>query len=350
MKKRLIYFYPIEAPFVDKDIASLSHSFEVTKIKFNYKEKKTKLGILLAQLLFLVKNINKTDAIIVKFASIHSFLPGLFCKSFGKKFIIITGGTDCVSFPSINYGNFTLPLLKHIAKASFRFADLIIPVHESLILSEYTYNNDDYKQQGLKVHFPTLKTPFIVAYNGYNSEKWYRNSKKIKATFITVASYSTNERRRKLKGIDLLIAVAKEFPNCTFIIIGTEEKSFPPITPNIILLPWVDNKDLITHYSQAEFYLQLSMSEGFPNSLCEAMLCECVPIVSHVASMPFIVSDSGFVLERKDLEMLKELIDKALESDTEQLGKKARLRIADNFTEEKRAKDLIAAVESVFHR
>jgi glycosyltransferase involved in cell wall biosynthesis len=77
------------------------------------------------------------------------------------------------------------------------------------------------------------------------------------------------------------------------------------------------------------------------------MLCECVPIVSHVASMPFIVADSGFILERKDLNMLKNLIQQALDSNTEELGKKARKRIADNFTEEKRAKDLIEAVESV---
>ena len=35
------------------------------------------------------------------------FLPILFSKIFFKKSIVVAGGTDCVSFPSIGYGNFS---------------------------------------------------------------------------------------------------------------------------------------------------------------------------------------------------------------------------------------------------
>ena len=98
--------------------------------------------------------------------------------------------------------------------------------------------------------------------------------------------------------------------NSTFIIVGTNSNEIPNHPDNVILKPKSSLDELVIHYSQAEFYLQLSMSEGFPNSLCEAMLCECVPIVSHVASMPFIVADSGFVLARKNLGLLKKVISK----------------------------------------
>jgi glycosyltransferase involved in cell wall biosynthesis len=308
-KKKLIYFYPVEAPFVDKDVETLSDDFSVKKINFNPKGRNSKIIILINQFIILIKEIFTLDGIIVKFAGIHSLLPALFCKIFRKKLIIISGGTDCVSFPSFEYGNFYPPLTRFITKLSFRYANFIIPVHESLMITDYEYSDDDYDKQGLLFHYPELTTPYMVVYNGYSALKWYKNSIKKKNTFITVASYSTNDRRRKLKGIDLIIEIAKHFENSEFIIIGTDPDTFPKRTANITLLPWVDNQDLINHYSSAEFYLQLSVSEGFPNSLCEAMLCECVPVVSNVNSMPFIVGDTGFVLERKDINLLKELLE-----------------------------------------
>lgn len=55
-------------------------------------------------------------------------------------------------------------------------------------------------------------------------------------------------------------------------------------------------------------YLQLSLTEGFPNALIEAMACGCIPIVSSVGAMPEIVGQTGRVLKKKNIADLNEII------------------------------------------
>jgi glycosyltransferase involved in cell wall biosynthesis len=88
--------------------------------------------------------------------------------------------------------------------------------------------------------------------------------------------------------------------------------------------------------------LQLSTSEGFPNSLAEAMLCGCVPIGSAVGDIPNIIGDAGFILERKNTLKLTSII-KSLDSiNFDFLRKKARERVSSNFTYERRKEKLLA--------
>jgi glycosyltransferase involved in cell wall biosynthesis len=108
--------------------------------------------------------------------------------------------------------------------------------------------------------------------------------------------------------------------------------------------------ELIDYYSSYEFYFQLSVAEGFPNALCEAMLCGCVPIGSNVFSIPKIIGDSGFVLQKKDTSQLSLLISQALQSDKSNLSAKARKRITENFPLENRKKLLLNLVQELLSR
>ena len=105
-------------------------------------------------------------------------------------------------------------------------------------------------------------------------------------------------------------------------------------------------EDLPAYYASHEFYLQLSMWEGFPSAPCEAMLCGCVPIVSSVAALPEIVGDTGFILQKKDLTELEALIQKALDSDIPARSQKARERIMKRWPSNERNK-LVELVRSL---
>lgn len=344
----IIYFYPgAKSSFVAKDIRLLSKQFDVREYSFNTSNKKMILWELLKQKVYILKSLFRASVFIIKFGGYWSLLPVMFARIFGKKSIIITGGTDCVAFPEISYGNFQNKALSLFTKLSFKNANVIVALHESMISSEYSYENLKFKSQGIKTHIPDIKTKFALINNGYDSKIWNKTKDKIPNTFITVAGGLGENRRRILKGIDIFVDAAKEFPEYSFIIIGGNKNDIDNLPANVTVKPKATQDELALFYSQAQFYLQLSMSEGFPNSLCEAMLCECVPIVSNVASMPYIIDDSGFILERKNLNLLKDTIKEALNSDTETLGKKARNRVATMFTEDKRSQKLIETIESV---
>jgi glycosyltransferase involved in cell wall biosynthesis len=348
MRKQILYFCTNYSSFVNKDIAIFQKEFEVNPFLFSVKNKYLTPFSFIKQFFFILMNIFKADIIVCQFAGYHSFFPVLFAKLFSKPSLLILGGTDCVGFPSIHYGNFQKVFLSKFTKWSCRLASHLSPVHESLMMYDYTYQKNDFKKQGLLFFCPELKTPYTVIYNGYDEKKWFRNSEKKKNTFITVAGGLKMSFTFQLKGIDLILEVAPLFPDCEFTIIGANETMHLPIrSKNVKLIPVMKHEELIKFYSESEFYLQLSMSEGFPNALCEAMLCECIPIVSNVGAMPDITGDTGFIFKNRDVKNLEELIRTALASDNKSLSVNARKKIMDNYQESEREKKLLSLVKQI---
>jgi glycosyltransferase involved in cell wall biosynthesis len=92
---------------------------------------------------------------------------------------------------------------------------------------------------------------------------------------------------------------------------------------------------LISYYQKAKVYCQLSMREGLPNTVCEAMLCECVPVGTNVEGIHTAIGNTGFYVDHGDVEGTVQAIKKALSS-ADGFGRKAREHIQKNFSFEKR--------------
>jgi len=346
--KKALIFYSVRSTFVKKDIEILSANFSVLEHDF-YSD--TKFGFvcrLISQKLFLLKNIWRSDLLICEFAGYPSFLPSLYGRVLGKPCLIVVGGTDAHYFPGIGYGNWQKRFLRAFTAISFRLCSHIAPKHSSLMFCEYHYDEREPQQQGIYARLPHLKTPYTEIPNGYDAEKWKCIAPKKKNTFITVANGWQYGFQQSLKGVDLILQVASFFPDCEFTILGVEDaKIFTNPANNVKILPPVKNDELTGIFSASEFYLQLSMAEGFPNSICEAMLCGCIPIGSDVFSIPEIIGDSGFILKKRDVQLLKLLIEQALQADKEAFMKKARARIAENYTLKRRTEKLTTLCESL---
>lgn len=342
MKNKILFVYTNRSSFVKKDIEILSQKYKVDEWFFDAFPKWKTPFTFLKQLFFLLFNTHKYSIIITQFASYHSMLPSLAGKLFKVHVLIICGGTESAGFPSINYGNFNKKTLAWATTVSINNATHLAPKHQSLIHFNYDYDDHDFAEQGLQFFIKKFKTPYTVIENGYDAGKFKCISAKKKNTFITVAAGIEMPNTIALKGIDLVIEVAPLFPDCTFYIIGVPDGFNMNLkSANVICLPQLKNDELIKHFSEAEFYLQLSMSEGFPNAICEAMLCECIPIGSNVNAIPDIIADTGFVLEKKNVELLQQIIKYALSCDKALLRKRARNQISNNFTIENRAKKLL---------
>jgi glycosyltransferase involved in cell wall biosynthesis len=337
LKSKIIYTYPTYGSFVRNDIALLSKYYEVRTFAFDPPKKILTPFYFFRQFFFLLFNIKSTSILICQFAGYHSFLPNLFAIITKKASLNVLGGTECVSFPSINYGNFNKFLLGFFTKWSLKMVKHIAPVHESLVISDYTYTTDDYPQQGYKHFCPSIKAPHTTICYGYSSTQFYKSKDKKSNSFITVAYLNAPNYYRK--GIDLIFEMALRFPESTFTIIGNNSQmKYTSIPTNVCLISSVPYEELKDYYSSHEFYFQLSICEGFPSAICEAMLCECIPIGSNVAAIPEIIGDAGYVLYKKDVNDLEQLINKALASEKKELGIKARNRIITKYPPQEREK------------
>ena len=73
------------------------------------------------------------------------------------------------------------------------------------------------------------------------------------------------------------------------------------------------------------------MREGLPNSVCEAMLCGCIPVGVRAGGIPIAIGDAGFIAEKREVKEIVEAIQKGLNSGDD-LRLKARERVISKFS------------------
>ncbi len=343
-KKKLLFIYPQLYTFVKTDLELLSDKFQIISFNQKWSSKYLLPFNLIVQFFYLLFNLVKVDTILISFGGYHSLLPALFGKIFNKKIFIIVHGTDCVSFPEINYGNLRNPIMRFFISNTYNLVDKILPVSKSLVYTKNTYYAKTPIEFGYSYHLKDITTPYKVIHNAVDHSFWFKDKKTLKdnTTFISVLSNG----KEHIKGIDLLCEVTSSFPNCKFFLAGIDKIDSLKIPKNVICLGRLNPKQLREYYSKSRFYLQLSNTEGFGVSLCEAMLCECIPIVSSVNMLPEIVGDTGFILETRDSSMLSRLINDAINCNFDLLSKRARLKIKDNYFKQKRKSSLIKELTS----
>jgi glycosyltransferase involved in cell wall biosynthesis len=217
--------------------------------------------------------------------------------------------------------------------------------------SEYTYQQNDFNRQGFLYHVKNLKTPYTVVYNGFETNFWYFTQNDIRQanSFLTIAANLDSESRRKIKGVDMVIEAAKQFPQYEFTIVGSASSKLNFEVPsNVKVMPFVPHKQLRSLYAKHDFYLQLSMSEGFGNTLAEAMLCGCIPIGANAGAIPFIINKNGFIVKKKEVNELKSVVLQAITSNRkEEIRLLARQSILDNFSIEKRNEALYKIINTL---
>lgn len=317
--------------FIKKDYDLLKKHFEI--LDFYYPPSK-KFGASFQNqfklFLWLLTHINKANTIFVWFADYHSLLPILFSKIYGKKSLLVVAGYDVAAIPELNYGSFSKPIRAFFAAYAIKYSNFLLPVDQSLaILAKERVKN--------------IKGKIAVIPFGFDASYWFSNSQKEK-TVLTVAMID-NFQRIKIKGIDFFTRVAAKLPDYHFMLIGITDhaQKLLDCPNNVELIGKLPLDQLREYYSRAKVYAQFSLSEGLPNVICEAMLCECIPVGSGVGGIPTSIGDCGFILEERDVDKAVELVRKAMNAPAS-LAKKARQRIIEFFTPEQREEKICALI------
>ena len=132
---------------------------------------------------------------------------------------------------------------------------------------------------------------------------------------------------------------------------------------NIQLIQWIKQAGLeecfhllgirndVSHLVAAmDVSVSSSLGEGFPNVVGEAMACAVPCVVTDVGDSALIVGDAGRVVAAKDSVALAAAINDLLQASPEfreELGKKARLRVKNNYSLESVAKKYEAVFRGV---
>ncbi len=317
-KQSILFVYVNYSSFVKADFEILSTFANVTKYQFRPGKGIIRTGIeLVKEFIYLIFNGFKYDIVFVWFSDYHSMLPVLFAKILGKKSFVVIGGYDVSTLPEYSYGAFSHPIRAFFTRNTFKYVSICLPVAEAL-------------RKKLSVINPKVKAETIPT--SINPEQFFFSVYERPKRVITVSA-TENSQRLMVKGLDRFRELAIHLPEFEFIIIGIAEgvkTFFEPLPANLILLPQVQFDHLASYYKSASVYAQLSRSEGLPNALCEAMLCECIPIGTNVGGIPTAIGDAGYLVEYNNDIQIAEAIRRALVSSPES-GEKARDRIASHF-------------------
>lgn len=311
--KKVLITAPDPSTFVMRDVESLSGLYSTSFVK-NPMQKDLKA---LASIPRFVCKVSQSDLIITWFADSSKF-PVRIAKLFGRKVVVIIGGYDVARVESIGYGALLDPKKKKNAEWALEQADAVIAVDQGLI--------DD-----LVEHFGRDFDAMIVP-TGYDEGKYHPAGEK-RALALSVCN--AKNRRGLVKGIDIFAECARKMPDVPFRLIGVSEGALTAlgdIPKNLEVLGGLPANEVIKHYQEAKVYCQLSMREGLPNAVCEAMLCNCIAVGSDVQGVRTAIGNHGFLVPYGDVGVTCEAIRKALSS--EDLG--GREWIIANFAESRR--------------
>jgi len=309
-KKTILFIYRNFSTFVKKDYEILKEKYDATPLHATKNLIKT-----LAKFAW---NIRESDLVFIWFAGWHAFLAVLFAKLLRKKSIVMIGGYDAACVPEINYGVFCSWWRGKLTKFVYKNVDKILVVDKSL-------KKEILKNSGLEIREKIVTVPTC-----YDSDRWKPKGKK-KGIVLTVGN------KPLVKGLDTFHEIALKMPKIEFIAIGFKENFIKKYrADNIKFIPHIPSKQLLKYYQKAKVYCQLSRHEGLPNALCEAMLCECVPVGTKVNGTITAIGDTGYLVDR-DIEEIK----RAIESAMSDKGEKCRERIKKLFPLERRRRELI---------
>ncbi len=325
--KVLFVYHKKMASFIRKDLGILKKRHEVKVVRFSD----------ILDVYSIWKGTRWCDLAFCWFGSLHSFFAVLFSKLLKKKSVVVAGGYDVVCLPEIKYGLFSFWWKRWCPLILFRYADLILTVSQST--TREILKNAKVAPQKIR-----------LIYHGFDSSICKPAFQSRKASIVVTAG-NVNRSTLIKKGLKLFVESSRLLPKVEFILVGKwVDDSIDYLksiaASNMRFLDEIDQSTLHILMSKCKVYVQVSRHESFGCALAEAMLCECIPVVTKSAAIPEVVGDCGFFLADESPEELAVSINKALNSDSE-LGKRARERIEKVFPLAKRESRLLELIEDL---
>jgi len=307
---RILFFSTVFPPFIEEDEVLLRRHASVEKV----------IAHGLRAAVVLPAAVRRADIALAWFGSVYAGYLVFLARLLGKRSVVIVAGVDASKDREIHYGIWLSPWKSLFVRYAYRHADRVLAVdpflqREIVRLAEYDGEN-------------VRSIPF-----GFDGTRWYPGAVKERRV-ITVAACEDRWRMKK-KGIDKIFDAARKLPDIPFQVVGIREPLLTQIRteipPNVEVIEYLPRDRILPFLQRAKVYCQPSFTEGLPNALCEAMLCECVPVGTIAGGIPTAIGTAGFLVPYQDQGGLVDGLRSALDAPPGR-GKQARDRILKEFT------------------
>ncbi|MCK9558161.1 MAG: glycosyltransferase family 4 protein [Candidatus Cloacimonetes bacterium] len=321
---KALFFYPNHSPFIQVDEDILMSIMPVHSICLHQSKGKWTYLLHLWSIVTKILRHSSAKLCLCWFADYHAFVMVLAAKVFQRKAVIFIGGYDAVHYHEYAYGVYHHALRRFCAIYALKHCDLIIANHEALLSSNNYYYNSSGHPEGVFKLIPELKTRAVTVYNSITGSAPSTINLVRQQQILSVGSTPRLEDFYN-KGYDLLIDAAKAFPCWQFIIVGIQDRwrdTLEPrhklsAVPNLRIHAKMEHSEVLRLMSESDIYVQVSISEGMPNALMEAMLYGCKALGSDVAGIPTIIGEYGHIIRERStkalIEGLKILMDKEVD-------------------------------------
>jgi glycosyltransferase involved in cell wall biosynthesis len=277
----------------------------------------------------ILAGVARADLTYTWFASTYAFVVVLAARILRRGAIIVVGGVDAARLPAIGYGIWTSRWRVPLVRFAVTRADAVLVVDDTL--RENLVHLADYKGENITV-VPT----------GYDAAWWCPGPSARRTDVLTVAACDTRERL-EVKGVPWLLRVASTMTDVGFSIVGLGDEAKrmvqPLLSPNVRLGGPLSSQALRDAYRDAKVICVPSVFEGLPNSLCEGMLCGCIPVATYAGGAPQAVGETGFLVKNGDSAGLERSLRMALDL-PEERRTYPRDRVAGLFPAAKREEAL----------
>jgi len=314
--QRVAVVFRRPSTFIERDLEILKRHFLVAPLVWRH----------LSGPLPLFRLAMESDIIYSWFAGPYSALATYYGNIFGTKTALMLGGYETARIPEIGYGAFLNPVTASLVRLAVTRSDGVAVVDQALA-------------KELRDLFPTNREITVIP-TGYDW-KFFRPAGPKDQTVLTVATVGKSTALRK--GLYVFAEAARHVCEMRFVVIGrvTDDAVANRLrelsSGRIEITGPLDSNELLHHFQRSKVYCQLSRYEGLPNALCEAMLCECVPVGTRYGGIPTAIGDTGFYVNYGDVHGTIEAIRGAARMD----GSLARRRIKSLFPVELREQRLV---------
>lgn len=277
--------------------------------------------------------VDDCDLLFVWFATVRAWPLVLRARRRGKPVVLMLGGYEVVHRPDLNYGTARKLIHRQATQSMLNQATRVIAVSA-------------HSQCDLLANFQVDPAKTKVIPHGF--EDLAAGVARSKSPSVLTVGYG-REDTWQLKGLAEFFAAAAQMPDVSFVHVGgidanLLQRRVGTLPPNVKLVGAVPYAEISSYYAPATVYLQMSRHESFGCAVAEAMVFECVPVVSRGGALPEVVGDVGVIVESWATADVVAAIRSALALPLG-AGEKARQRVLSEFSYARRRDQFLALID-----